>query len=134
MTLKELSQLYWLEKEIREYESQLAELRRRAYDVKSQNIDGMPHGKSQRDILTERVGDIDELEKLIEAKKHQCVLQRLKLEGYIGTISDSQTRLIFTYRFVKCLSWFQVSRRLGGNNTEQSVKMICYRYIKSNKK
>ncbi len=129
MTLHELSQLHWLEKEIREYESRLAELRRRAYDIKSQNIDGMPHGKSECDMLTERVSDIDELEKLIEAKKHQCVLQRLKLESYINTIPDSQTRLIFRYRFVKCLTWSAVARRIGGNNTGDSVRKRVKRYL-----
>ena len=41
------------------------------------------------------------------------------------------TRLIFTYRFVDCLSWQKVAEAVGGGNTEGSVKMICYRYLDS---
>lgn len=130
MTLKELSQLYWLKREIEENKRRLEELEAMASSPKAQNLDGMPHVPSHGDALARCVAEIVELKAIIAAKQRHCIFERRRLERYIAGIPDSLTRQIFTLRFVNGFSWVKIAFSLGGGNTESSVKMICYRYIK----
>lgn len=130
MTLNELSQLYWLNREIEMDQERLAELEQKATSVSSPNLSGVPGGSNYFDNKIQRyVADIVDLQMIILAKQQQCIHERNRLERYIATIPDSLTRQIFTLRFVNGLPWLQVALHIGGNNTEASVKMTCYRYI-----
>ena len=130
MTVKELSQLYWLNREIEMDQERLAELEQKATSISSPNLSGVPGGSNHFDNKIQRyVADIVDLQMIILAKQQQCIHERNRLERYIATIPDSLTRQIFTLRFVNGLPWLQVALHIGGNNTEASVKMTCYRYI-----
>ncbi len=130
MTLNELSQLYWLNREIEMDQERLAELEQKATSISSPNLSGVPGGSNHFDNKIQRyVADIVDLQMIILAKQQQCIHERNRLERYIATIPDSLTRQIFTLRFVNGLPWLQVALHIGGNNTEASVKMTCYRYI-----
>lgn len=133
MTLKELSQLYYLNREIEMDKERLDALRARASAPVSPNYDGMPKSPSFENRLERYIAEIVDLEAIIQAKITQCLHERNRLERYIAEIPDSLTRQIFQLRFINGLSWLQVAYSIGGNNTEQSVKMICYRYIKNSK-
>ena len=134
MTLNELSQLYWLNREIEMDQERLAELEQKATSVSSPNLSGVPGGSNYFDNKIQRyVADIVDLQMIILAKQQQCIHERNRLERYIATIPDSLTRQVFTLRFINGLPWRQVAAHIGGNNTEDSVKKTCYRYIdKSN--
>lgn len=134
MTLKELSQLYYLNREIEMDQQRLEELREKASAPGSPNYDGMPKSPSYENRLERYIAEIVDLEAIISAKITQCIHERNRLERYIADIPDSLTRQIFTLRFINGLSWLQVAYSIGGNNTEQGVKMICYRYIKNSNK
>lgn len=132
MTLKELSQLYYLNREIEMDQQRLEELRTKASAPGSPNYDGMPKSPNYENRLERYIAEIVDLEAIISAKITQCVHERNRLERYIADIPDSLTRQVFTLRFINGLTWLQVACSIG-NNTEQSVKMICYRYIKNGK-
>lgn len=134
MTVKELSQLYWLNREIEMDQERLAELEQKATSVSSPNLSGVPGGSNYFDNKIQRyVAEIVDLQMIIQAKQQQCIHERNRLERYISDIPDSLTRQIFTLRFINGLQWKQVAAHIGGNNTEDSVKKTCYRYIdKSN--
>lgn len=129
MTLHELSQLYYLNREIANDRRRLAMLRDKAYAASSPNLSGMPSGSGSGDRVGKYAAEIAELEALIEIKLERCMCEQIKLERYIADIPDSLTRQIFTYRFIDKLSWTQVARRVGGDNTADSVKKNCYRYL-----
>lgn len=157
MTLKELSQLYYLNREIemdqvrldnldveiKGDEEQLAELERIASSPSSPNYDGMPKSPSYGNKIENAVARIWDLEAsikrkkalrsdiamTIQAKQILCLTERNKLERYIADIPDSLLRLIFTYRFINGLTWSQVSYSIGVRTTEESVKKMCYRYL-----
>ncbi len=139
MTLKELSQLYWMKREIEENKRRLEELEAMASSPKAQNIDlfrrksNMPHVPSHGDALARCVAEIVELKAIIAAKQRRCIRERNRLERYIAGIPDSLTRQIFTLRFVNGLSWAQIAARIG-NNTPDSLRMTCNRYIASTNK
>lgn len=130
MTIKELSQLYYLNREIENDRRRLEELEAKLTSPSSPNLSGMPRSTAYGNKIESSVADIMNLKAIIAAKQQQCIYERSRLMRYITDINDSLTREIFVFRFVNGLSWRQVAASVGGNNTEASVKMICYRHIK----
>ena len=130
MTLKELSQLYYLNREIAADQKRLDELNRVIGAPSSPPISDMPRAPHGVESKVERLAaEIVDLQAIIAARQIQCIHERARLERWINEIPDSLTREIFKCRFVECMSWLQVARSVGGSNTEGSVKMICYRYL-----
>lgn len=135
MTLKELSQLYHLKREIGHDRERLARLRARRGAVSSPKLDGLPGSAGGGQSAIENLAlEIADLEAIIDSKITQCVHEQNRLERYIAGIPDSRTRMIMSFRFVDGLSWGKVAYKVGGGNTASGVKMICYRHIKSEKK
>ena len=130
MTLKELSQLYYLNREIEMDQHRLRELEAEALPG-AQVITGMPHGTGVVDKVGEYAAEIADLRGIIEAKHQQCLYERSRLERYIAGIDDSLTRQIFTYRFINGLPWVQVAACIGGN-TPDGCRMTVKRYLERN--
>lgn len=130
MTLKELSQLYYLDREIELDRERLAELRADLLCPRSPDYDGMPRNPNPENALERCVAEIVDLEDVIRTKIEQRIYERARLERYISDIPDSLTRQIFTLRFIEGLTWEQVAARTGGNNTAKNCSNICYRYIR----
>ncbi len=131
MTVKELSQLYWLNREIEEDMRRLEDLEALASSPKSPQYDGMPHAPGYGDALARCVAEIVDLKAIIAAKQQQCIYERSRLERYIAGIPDSLTRQIFTLRFINGLNWYQTAMHVGGGNTDESVRKRVYRYLKN---
>ena len=130
MTTKELSQLYYLNREIEDCQKKLAELESQR-GVSALNMDGMPHAKGMKKSQVERLAaEIVDLKAIIHAKQIECIHERNRLERYIAEIPDSITRQVFEYRFANCLPWEQVAAHMGGDNTGESVRKRCNRYLK----
>lgn len=108
MTLKELSQLYYLRHEIEMDRRRLCELEARVLPG-AQVITGMPHGSTEMDKVGTYAAEIADLRDIIAAKQRQCLREQSRLEKYIADIDDSFLRQVFTYRFVSGLSWGQVA-------------------------
>ena len=132
MTLKELSQLYYLNREIEMDQARLEALRAKASAPGSPNYDGMPKSPVYENRLERYIADIVDLENIINLKIQQCIIERKRLERYISEIPDSLTRQIFTLRFVNGLTWVQTAFSVGGGNNEDSVRQRVYRYLKAN--
>ena len=128
MTLKELSQLYRLNREIGDLEHRIVQLRCASENI-TQKITGMPFvgGISDKTAIAAEIADA---ETELIARKSLAVVEYNRLLRYISTIDDSQTRQIFMLHFVDGLGWRQVAFSMGGGNTEETVKKICYRFIK----
>lgn len=54
-----------------------------------------------------------------------------EVEKFIVSVEDSRMRRIITLRFIDNLSWNKVADRIGGNNTEDSVKKAFYRFMET---
>lgn len=134
MTIKELSQLYYLKKEIALDAERLARLKAAIESPKSVQIDGMPHGSSKENMMERYVAEIADLEAIITAKHEQCIHELAMLERYIAGVDDSLIRQILTLRFVEGLSWRKVAHKIGGNNTEDGVRIACFRYVAKSKR
>lgn len=132
MTLKELSQLYWLNREIEADQRRLEDLQVAAYAPPPPDLSGMPRANGNSRRVESMAVEITTLQGIIRAKRDQCIYERVRLEQYITDIPDSLTRQIFTLRFVNGLDWAQVAYSIGGGNTPDSVKKTCYRYLRRN--
>jgi len=132
MTVKELSQLYYLNREIEMDKERLEELRAKAEGPASVVLTGMPPSRDNESRVERYAVMMADLEAAIKAKQEQCIHECERLEKYIAGIADSVTRMIFTLRFVKGLSWRRVVERLGGGNTEWGIKRRVYRYLEKN--
>ena len=130
MTLKELSIYYKLHKQLERNRQMLSSLYATA-GLGAQEITGMPHAPGVSDQVSGLVIEIEDLKKRIARLESECVQEKKILERYIDTIEDAQTRMIFRLRFIHCMAWSQVAKAIGGRNTANSVKAICYRYLKS---
>ncbi len=131
MTLKELSQLYYLNREIEMDKLRLQELEARALPG-AQAITGMPYGPGAVDKVGRYAAEIADLRGIIEAKLRQCLYERSRLERYIAGIDDSLTRQIFQLRFVNGLPWRQVAACIGGGNTGDGCRKVVKRYLERN--
>lgn len=128
MTKKELSQLFYLNREIQRNKDKLARLRGRATSTTS-SISGMPHAAGISD-KTALAAEIAYLDGIIDAQIRQTFYEYNRLIAYINSIGDSATRQVIELRFVNGLTWQQVAYSIGGDNTADSVRKICDRHLK----
>lgn len=129
MTKRELSQLYWLNREIEEDKRKLSELETAA-EGGTAKITGMPHVGGNGRSLENYAVLIAEQRELIEMKIRQTIILYNRLNRYIATVPDSFMRQILTLRYVNGLSWLQVANHIGGGNTPDSVRMAHDRFLK----
>lgn len=158
MTVKELSKLYWLNREVEWNQKQLADLeaqierdteelkalRRNMDGLASPNLDGLPHGSDVHSPVENTVEHIMKLEEALR-KKHDAlvnlqarisarqtlvILERDRLDQYIQTIDDLYLRDVFRLRFINGLRWQQVAASMGRMDMWESVKTACYRYLR----
>ena len=128
MTLQELSKYYKLHDRLERNREMLKSLYAAA-GPGAQVITGMPHAAGTSDEVSDLVIEIEDLQSRIDCLESECALEKKKLEKYISTIKDDQTRMIFRLRFIHCMTWPQVAEAIGGRNTANSVKLICYRHL-----
>jgi hypothetical protein len=129
MTRKELSQLYYLNRDIQKEKDKLFALESAATSITSK-ITGLPHvgGISDKTSIAAEISDTKDI---IEAKIKQSVIEYNRLNRYICGIDDSLTRQILQYRFINGLEWNEVANCIGGNMNENCAKKICSRYLRS---
>ncbi len=68
--------------------------------------------------------------KMVLAELELELLETLnEVEEFISSVKDSHMRRIINLRFVENLSWNKVADRIGGGNTENSVKRAFHRFM-----
>ncbi|MBS7225385.1 MAG: hypothetical protein KH050_08605 [Clostridiaceae bacterium] len=112
MTKKELSQLYWLNREIEEEKRKLHELEAAASGCTA-SITGLPHVMGAYDKIGDLAILIAEQRDLIDLKVRQSVIEYNRLNRYIAGVEDAQMRMILSLRYVNGLSWQQVAFHMG---------------------
>ena len=129
MTVKELSQLYYLKREIKHDQRRLEALEGQV-GVGATVLDGMPKAPNWNNSKVERLAvEIVDLKAIIAAKQIQLIHEQQRLERFINAVSDSETRLIMKLRFVDGLSWKNVAKHLGDGHTADRVRMVCNQFL-----
>lgn len=117
MTVEELSELFYLRKEIELLKRNRKELER------------------QRSRLPPAYGAaFDEVCSLLSRRIKICIGQEAALSAYIAGIKDTFTREIFTMRYEKCMTWESIARKYSDLwYCEDFFRTKCYRYMKRHK-
>ncbi len=131
MTKKELSQLYYLKKEIKEQQRRIAELEAAATKC-TVNISGLPSGEGISDKVGQYAAQIADLKALLDLNLKKSFYEFNRLTRYIESVEDPVIRQIMIYRFENHMSWRQIERAIGGNNKAESLRKRLYRYLYSN--
>ena len=127
MTKERLSQLSWLKLEIEELSGRIRRIEN-VLSGRAARIDGMSWAGGQKDMVGDLVPQLADLRDQLARSRECAMAEYAQIQAFIAQIDDSQTRLIFTLRYMDGLSWHQVAWRLGGN-TADSVRMTHNRYL-----
>ena len=92
-------------------------------------ITGMPHSSDVKDKVGDLASEIADMDARIEFLEAEVKTSEEKIVPWIHGIEDDQTRLFFRLRFLRGLTWKEVAAVIGGHNTEDSVRMACYRKL-----
>ena len=148
MTNKELSQLFCLSKEIGQlkHKKKLLELdlkqlgttvdcvlgseKQIPFRLHSVKVEGIAITDHKRWLNIK--AELQDVENLIELKLEQQVCEYNRLNRFIQSVDDSLIRQILELRYIEGFKWNKVAIVIGGNNTEDSVKQACHRYITKN--
>jgi hypothetical protein len=131
MTVDELSQIYYINKEIRSLQLELAQLRQKNF-YKSNTLSDMPGKGESADQATEYINDVMILEGLLQYNLSKLQKEKQKAEEFIENVSDAQTRLIIRLRVVNNMKWEDIGKELGYERTTVSKKF--YEYFKDSHK
>ncbi len=128
MAKKELSQLYYLKKEIKEQHRRLEELETIAMSCTAK-ITGLPHGTGINDKIGNYAAQIADLKSLLDLNLKKCFYELNRLDRYIESVDDPLLRQIMTYRFINGYSWSKISYMIGGNNTADGLRIKMMRFL-----
>lgn len=131
MTKKELSQLYWINREIEEQQHRLDELECLATSCTS-HITGMPRSAGVTDKLSKYVAEIADLKGLIDLNIKKCFYELNRLNRYIESVEYSQMRMILSLRYINGLNWAQIAMNIGGGNTADGIRKAHDRFLSKN--
>ncbi len=129
MTVKELSQLYFLKKEIERENLRLQELLSLS-GGSSLALSPVSFGKKVSDKTGELAVNISELKDLIEKNIKRCFEEMKKISFFINGIEDSEMRLIISLRFINGFTWQQISFHIGYQD-ESTPRKRFERFMKS---
>ena len=129
MTARELKNLYYLKKEIKEQQRRLAELEVAATNC-SNKITGLPSGKGISDKVGKYATKIADLKTLLELNLEKSFYELNRLDRFIQSIEDSLLRQIMVYRFVNGYSWSKIAFQIGGNNTPDGLRIKMMRFLR----
>ena len=131
MTKKELSQLYYLNREIEEQHRRLQELEDIATSCTTQ-ITGMPHISGISDKIGKYAAEIADLKGLLDLNLKKCFYELHRLNRYIESIEDSQMRMIISLRYVNGFDWEQVAASISSCISGESIRKAHERFLTRN--
>lgn len=126
MTKKELSQIYYINREIEMWQRELSSI----YSLESVNLDGMPRGSSIGDATGEKAVRAAQIRDIIEGLLAKLQMKRKEVYEFIATLDDPLMRQIVMYRCLSLCTWEEVAMYVGGKNTADSVRMLFNRFFK----
>ena len=97
----------------------------------TQSISGMPVDGEISD-KTAKAAEIADCKAIIESMEQQSVAEYNRIIRYIASVDDTFIRQIIKYRFIELMSWNDVADKMGGYNTEDSVRKALSRYLRKN--
>ena len=130
MTLEELNGHYERREQLARAQEMLSSLRDAAHPG-AQVLTGMPHTTGVKDRVGDLAVEIADLTERIEWMSAVVEEEEKKVNLFISEIEDAKTRIIFRLRFLRCLTWKEVSTVLGRGYSAKNVSEVCYKYLRA---
>lgn len=124
MTVRELEQLFYVERMIA-YEREKLEDLREATQPRSPILSDMPRAPGARDKIGDTVPEIA----FHEERLRELIAKRDRLRRYIYSVPNERMQMILCLRYIEQKKWQEVADIIGGKETEYSVKHTVYRYV-----
>ena len=126
MTRKELSQIYYINREIEMWERELESVT----GLQSPRLDGLPRGNETGDSTANKALRAAEIREIINGLLAKLQMKRKEIYDYIATIDDSLMRQIIMYRCLSLCTWEEVAIYVGGGNSADSVRKLFVRFVR----
>ncbi|KHO36729.1 RNA polymerase subunit sigma-24 [Clostridium tetani] len=134
MNKEQLKQLKYLKTEIEAIKRQIEDL---DYTIETDKVRGssshFPY--VQRSFTIEGVNyeEYNRKAERLRRKLNKRIKELMDLaeetNEFIENIEDSLVRQIISLRYINGLTWEEVATNIGGNNTADSVRMLCNRFL-----
>lgn len=95
------------------------------------NIEGVPtvEYERKRTALLSKKLLLGNRKSTLELLEFDLLEKTNEVEEFIASIEDSRIRRIINLRFIENFSWNKVADKIGGGNTEDSVRMMFNRFM-----
>lgn len=126
VTFEEASQIYYINKEIKRIQLDLAELEQARTFYKPIRMDGMPRGSSTGTAEDRYLEEKELLEDELNYALRKLQYERRKIERFISEIEDAEIRLIVRLRCINNMNWESIGREIGVERTTVSKKFYKF--------
>lgn len=99
--------------------------------IQNFNIEGVPIAEYERartNLLSKKLM-LNNRKSALEIQEFDLLQMTNEVEEFIHSLEDSHMRRIINLRVIEQLSWNKVADRMGGNNTEDSVRKAFDRFL-----
>lgn len=132
MTFEEASQIYYINLEIKALRLELAKLKEERRYYKPNVISDMPRGGGEYiNQEDEYLAKEQELEDMLNYSLRKLQYERRKIEEFLDTVGDAETRLILRLRCVNNMKWEDIGDEIGADRRTVSRKF--YKFFEKNK-
>lgn len=100
--------------------------------IQNFNIEGFPEREYQqkRKQLQDKKNMLNVRKRTLDKQETKLLQMVSNIEEFLNGIEDSFIRRIINLRVIEQLSWNKVADKMGGYNTEDSVRMTFERFLK----
>ena len=130
MTKDELSQIYWLNKEIIMWQQELDRLESQSKTKGAEFADVPQHGGRTGSKVESQAVRPEIIREEILGLKQKAEQELSKLRQYINGIDDSLVRQIIEYKYAQRLTWEETAARIGGVNSGESLRKTLQRFLR----
>lgn len=122
MTKNDLSQLYYLKKEISKLEQRIQETEETATGTSGGQITGMPHSGQVSDKIGNYAAELADLKSLLKLNIEKCYFELNRLTRFINSVEDSEMRQILNLRYINDMTWQRIAFDLGYHDEQRPRK------------
>lgn len=127
MTFEEASQIYYINLEIKALRLELAKLKEERTYYKPNIITDLPRGGGgYKNAEDEYLAREQELEDMLNYSLRKLQYERRKIEEFLGTVKDAETRLIIRLRCVNNMKWEDIGDEIGADRRTVSRKFYNF--------
>ena len=120
-TRKQFKQLYYIDREIKEYEAEIERIETRGEKC-TQVLSDMPRASGISRKIEDAAVDATEVYEIIAYAKQKRQREKIRILRQISVVEDAEMRMILFFRYVLCLSWHEVAKRMNSSSDAMRSK------------